>query len=202
MPAFHTRSYFFSILNPNLPEHTTYQPAQSTKYLHAIKQDTKTCSTLPTLAQDQHRLLATFTTPPHCSLLTLDLNFGYQTLHIMRPASLARRTDCDRHAFIIDLCYVGLCHPLHRTRGLAGLLRFNSLILSSAREQSLSSSSMGVPVSVIPVASPTSSVAARSAHFVPKGVALEAYTTCPAHVLFGLRSGWWFWWWFWLFLRW
>jgi len=106
MPAFHTLSYFFSILNPNLTEHTTYQPAQSTKYLHVIKQKIKACSTLPTLAQDPHRLLATASTPPHCSLLTLDLNFDNHILHLMRRAILARRTGCDRHASILDLCCV------------------------------------------------------------------------------------------------
>lgn len=110
----------------------------------------------------------------------------------MRPAILARRTGCDRHASVLDLCCVVPRRLLYWTRGLAGLLRFNFLTMTSARGQSLRSPGMGVPMSVIPVAIPTSSVAARSADFVPKGVALEAYTTCPAHVLFGLRYGWWF----------
>lgn len=42
-------------------------------------------------------------------------------------------------------------------------------------------------MSVIPVAVPTSYAAARKAALEPIGVALQAKTTCPAHVLFGFE---------------
>ncbi len=106
----------------------------------------------------------------------------------MRPAILARRTGCDRRASVLNLCCVVPCRLLYRTRGLAGLLRFNFLTMASVRMQSLSSSSTGVPVSVIPVAIPTSTVAAPSAVSVHHDVARRAYVTSPAHFQYWIWS--------------